>query len=77
MRLIELETTSIHDAIRYHITNNIPFRENIFRPGSENFFKLFNEARKMYEKGLLNVDVQVVLYINIKLCLLLKVKELH
>jgi hypothetical protein len=56
MRLIELETTSIHDAIRYHITNNIPFRENIFRPGSENFFKLFNEARKMYEKGLLNVD---------------------
>ncbi|OUU19058.1 MAG: hypothetical protein CBC05_00870 [Crocinitomicaceae bacterium TMED45] len=56
MRLIELETTGIHDAIRYHITNNIPFRENIFRPGSQNFFKLFSEARKMYEKGLLNVD---------------------
>jgi hypothetical protein len=56
MRLIELQKNVIHDAIQYHIKNDIPFRENIFRPGSENFFKLFCEARKMHEAGLLNVD---------------------
>lgn len=56
MRLIELQKNVIQDAIQYHIKNDIPFRENIFRPGSENFFKLFCEARKMHEAGLLNVD---------------------
>ena len=56
MRLAELETNKIAEAIQYHIKNNIPFRENIFRPGTDNFFKLFCEARKMYEAGLLTVD---------------------
>jgi hypothetical protein len=56
MRLAELETNKIAEAIHYHIKNNIPFRENIFRPGTDNFFKLFCEARKMYEEGLLTVD---------------------
>jgi len=56
MRLAELETNKIVEAIQYHIKNNIPFRENIFRPGTDNFFKLFCEARKMYEAGLLTVD---------------------
>jgi len=57
MRLIELQKNVIQDAIQYHIKNDIPFRENIFRPGSENFFRLFCEARRMYETGLLrNID---------------------
>jgi hypothetical protein len=38
----------------YHLENKIPITENIFRQGSDKFFKLFNEARKIHKKGLLN-----------------------
>ena len=56
MRLNELHRDVVQDAVKYHIENNIPFRENIFRPGTQNFFRLFNEARRLYEKGLIKAD---------------------
>ena len=56
MRLNELHRDVVQDAVKYHIENNIPFRENIFRPGTQNFFRLFNEARRLYEKGLVKAD---------------------
>ena len=56
MRLNELHRDVVQDAVKYHIENNIPFRENIFRPGTRNFFRLFNEARRLYEKGLVKAD---------------------
>ena len=30
----------------YHVENNIPFAENIYRIHSEEFYKLFREARE-------------------------------
>ena len=43
----------ISQSVHYHIENNIPFAENIYRVHSEEFYKLFNEARSLYSEGLL------------------------
>ena len=43
----------ISKSVHYHIENNIPFAENIYRVHSEEFYKLFNEARGLYSEGLL------------------------
>ena len=43
----------ISKSVHYHIENNIPFAENIYRVHSEEFYKLFREARNLYNEGLL------------------------
>jgi hypothetical protein len=43
----------ISKSVHYHIENNIPFAENIYRLHSEEFYKLFREARELYNEGLL------------------------
>ena len=45
-------TTSLH----YHIENNIPLAENVYRVHSEEFYKLFREARELYNDNLLEVE---------------------
>ena len=44
---------SISKSVHYHVENNIPFAENIYRVHSEEFYKLFREARNLYKEGLL------------------------
>ena len=39
------------EAFRYHVKNNIPITENVFRPGSDAFVELFKEAKKLWEEG--------------------------
>jgi len=47
----------IKEALQYHLNNNIPLSENIFRLDSNNYYALFNEAREQYNNGLLeNLD---------------------
>jgi len=43
----------ISKSVHYHVENNIPFAENIYRVHSEEFYKLFREARELYNDGLL------------------------
>jgi hypothetical protein len=43
----------ISQSVHYHIENNIPFAESIYRVHSEEFYKLFSEARSLYSEGLL------------------------
>ncbi len=43
----------ISQSVHYHIENNIPFAENIYRVHSEEFYKLFQEARELFSEGLL------------------------
>lgn len=46
------------NGVQYHINNNIKLHENIFRFGSDAYFRLFKEARELYNKGLLkDLDV--------------------
>jgi hypothetical protein len=47
---IETKTT-ISDEIQYHIDNNISISEGLFRRGSNKYFEIINEARKLREKG--------------------------
>ena len=48
---LKKKTATVQEAFQYHIDNNIPIRENIFRPGSDNYFELFNYARQQFSEG--------------------------
>ena len=39
-----------HKGLAYHLENNIPLAENIYRYGSKEFFNTINEARRLYEE---------------------------
>ena len=49
-------TDRISEAVHYHIENKIPLAENIYRIHSEEFYKLFREARELYKEGILEVS---------------------
>ena len=42
---------TLEEAVSYHIENKISFTENVFRPGSEMFFEMISEAKKLYKEG--------------------------
>ena len=46
----------ITKSLHYHIENNIPLANNIYRIHSEEFYALFREARDLFKEGLLEVD---------------------
>ena len=41
----------LSEGLQYHIENNVPLHESIYRPGSQSFFAMINEARTAYERG--------------------------
>lgn len=43
---------TLSEGARYHIRNGMTFDENVFRPGTREFFDLFNEARELWRQGL-------------------------
>lgn len=45
------EEVSLEEAVQYHLDNNISITENIFRPGSDMFFQLIGEAKRLYKEG--------------------------
>lgn len=49
--LKEDKFSSLFEGLQWHINNQIPLFENIYRPNSKNYFKLLNEARKLYQSG--------------------------
>ena len=49
--MIIKENIQLTEGLEYHKENNIPLDENIYRFGSANYFKLYNEARKLYKEG--------------------------
>jgi hypothetical protein len=46
----------LSEGLTFHITNNKPLLENIYRVYSDKFFQLFNEAREMVFLGVVEVD---------------------
>ena len=46
--------TIISEDMKYHIKNNVPVSENIFRTGSKKYFEIIKEARKLRSEGLYN-----------------------
>lgn len=56
MRFAQLDglpvtTARLAEAVEYHLENSIPFTENVFRPGSEMFFEMLSEAKRLYQEG--------------------------
>ena len=41
----------LSEGMRYHIERSLPLSENVYRPGSEEFFCLFREARANWIMG--------------------------
>lgn len=49
LKLFENFTGKISENLQYHIDNNKPIVENVFRPGSNQYFNLIKEARELYD----------------------------
>lgn len=47
----KLSEDNLSEAVKYHLENKLPVSQNIFRPGSDQFFALFKEVRKLYNEG--------------------------
>lgn len=65
IKLIQQPPTILHlnedkinlsEGLQFHIDEKLPLIENVFRVYSNNFFQLFNEARDLYNKGILSLD---------------------
>lgn len=41
----------ISEGLLYHVNNNVPLNENIYRPQSVKYLELFEESRRLYEEG--------------------------
>lgn len=39
------------EMISYHVDNKVPFSENVYRVGSDNYFTVIREARRLYKAG--------------------------
>jgi hypothetical protein len=60
----QLEEQNFSDGLVYHLENDIPVNENIFRPGSDEYFKLFKEVRTLNQKGMYELTEAEGFFIN-------------
>ena len=51
---------TISEGLQYHLRNEIPITENIYRPHSEEFFNLINEVRELYYEGEISLNEEEV-----------------
>jgi hypothetical protein len=50
------------ESLKYHLDNNKPITENIFRPGSKAFYNVIKEARQLFDDGkieLCDIDKEI------------------
>ena len=43
------------ESLSYHLVNSMPITENVFRPGSKQFFGILEEARNLFDEGILEL----------------------
>jgi len=43
------------ESIKYHLQNDKPITENVYRPGSKAFFDIIKEGRELFELGKINL----------------------
>lgn len=44
------------EGLKYHLVNSMPITENVFRPGSKQFFSILEEARDLFDEGALALE---------------------
>jgi hypothetical protein len=54
-RIILKKGAPISKELKYHIDNEIPIHENVFRMGSKSWINLLNECRELVSEGLMEV----------------------
>ena len=54
MKLVK--STDVSSDLKYHLTNNIPLSENVFRIYSKKYFELINEVRDLYDRNLIRLN---------------------
>ena len=52
----DCDKPQLSEGMQYHIDNDLPLTENIYRPSSIKYFELFKEARELYNKGILEIE---------------------
>lgn len=57
----------VSENLQYHILNDIPLSENVFRYGSEAWLKIYTEARSLYEKNVITFCDEDVFLLNTNL----------
>ena len=45
----------LSEGLKYHMDNNMPLTEHVYRAGSQKYFDLWAEARALYTRGILEV----------------------
>jgi hypothetical protein len=50
------ENVQFSENMQYHLGNNLSLSNTVFRMGSESWMDLINEARSLWEKGLIEVN---------------------
>ena len=45
------ESVDLVESILYHMENDISLIENVYRPGSDKFFEMIKEAKRLYAEG--------------------------
>ena len=53
----------LSEGLKYHMDNNMPLTEHVYRAGSPKYFELWAEARALYSRGILEVtdnDLEVL-----------------
>ena len=48
--------TDFSESLKYHLVNSMPITENVFRPGSDKFFSILEEARNLFDEGTLVLE---------------------
>ena len=51
---------TISEGLAFHIDNDMPIRDNVYRHGTSRYFSLVNEARGLWKEGKLNLDEEDV-----------------
>jgi len=47
----EKKNKTLSEGLRYHLKNSIPIDDNVYRPGTREFFALIKEAKSLWEEG--------------------------
>lgn len=55
MKIKSFNNHVISEDIKYHVENDIPLGE-LYRVGSESYYRVFNEARRLYNEGVLDLE---------------------
>ena len=50
-----IHESTVKEGVEYHVKNEIPVSECVFRPHSECFYEFFVEARKQFNEGKLDI----------------------